>query len=75
MTDREFLDEIENFSLDKEDLNKKVDDLLGNGAGKVSLIHFIIEHKKCTLSEAVVIIESCPNYNKRFKNEKNISNR
>jgi len=24
MTDREFLDEIENFSLDKEDLNKKL---------------------------------------------------
>lgn len=67
MTDREFLDEIENFSLDKEDLNKKVDDLLEKGAGKVPLIHFIIAHKNCKLSEAMEIIESCPNYNKRFK--------
>lgn len=53
MTDREFLDEIENFSLDKEDLNKKVDDLLEKRTGKVPLIHFIIVHKNCKLSEAM----------------------
>lgn len=67
MTDREFLDEIENFSLDKEDLNKKVDDLLEKGTGKVPLIHFIIAYKNCKLSEAMKIIKSCPNYNKRLK--------
>ena len=67
MTDREFLGEIENFSLDKEDLNKKVDDLLEKGTDKVPLIHFIIAHKNWKLSEAMEIIESCPNYNKRFK--------
>lgn len=67
MTNREFFDEIKYFSPDKEDLNKKVDNLLEKGAGKVSIIHFIIAHKNCKLSEAMEIIESCPNYYKRFK--------
>ena len=64
VTDREFFDEVENFSLDKEDLNKKVDELLGKGAGMVPIVHFIIQYKKCTLSEALEIIKSCPNYHK-----------
>lgn len=65
MTIEEFFKEVENFSPDKEDLNKTVDDLFGKGAGIVPIIHFIIQHKKCTLSEALEIIESCPNYHKQ----------
>lgn len=66
MKDQEFLEEIKNFSLEKHDLKEKVDDLLGRGARKVSLIHFIIEQTKCNLSQALEIIESCQNYH-RFK--------
>lgn len=67
MTIKEFDEEVKNFSPDKDDLKKKVDNLLKKGAGKVPIIHFIIEHKNCKLSEAMEIVESCPNYHKRFK--------
>lgn len=67
MKSKEFEEEIKDFSPEKDNLKEKVNDLFGKGAGKVILIHFIIEHLECTLSEASEIIESCPNYHKRFK--------
>ena len=67
MTSKEFGEEVKNFSPEKNDLREKVNELFGKGAGTVIVIHFIIEHLKCTLSEAMEIVESCPNYHKRFK--------
>ncbi|WBX99662.1 hypothetical protein [Chryseobacterium gambrini] len=67
MTTQEFEEEAKDFSPDKEDLKEKVNELFGKGAGTVITIHFIIQHLKCTLSEAMELVESCPNYHNRFK--------
>lgn len=67
MTAQEFDEAVKDFSPDKDDLKEKVNELFGKGAGTVITIHFIIEHLKCTLSEAMEIVESCPNYHNRFK--------
>ncbi|MCX8522681.1 hypothetical protein OF897_01935 [Chryseobacterium formosus] len=67
MTTKEFDEEIKDFSPAKDDLKKKVDELFEKGAGTVHILYFIIEHKKCRLTEAMEIVESCPNYHKRFK--------
>ncbi|REC48793.1 MULTISPECIES: hypothetical protein [Chryseobacterium] len=67
MTAKEFDEAVKDFSPDKEDLKEKVNELFGKGAGTVITIHFIIEHLKRTLSEAMDIIDSCPNYQNRFK--------
>ncbi len=67
MTIKEFEEEVKNFSPENDDLKEKVNELFGKGAGMVITIHFIIEHLKCTLSEAMEIVESCPNYHNRFK--------
>lgn len=67
MTAQEFDEAVKDFSPDKEDLKEKVNELFGKGAGTVITIHFIIEHLKRTLSEAMEIIDSCPNYHNRFK--------
>ncbi|WP_308005436.1 hypothetical protein [uncultured Chryseobacterium sp.] len=67
MTAQEFDEAVKDFSPEKEDLKGKVNELFGKGAGTVITIHFIIEHLKRTLSEAMEIIDSCPNYHNRFK--------
>ena len=67
MTSNEFEEEVKNFSPEKDDLKEKVDELFGKGAGTVHVLHFIIEHKNCRLIKAMEIVESCPNYDKRFK--------
>ncbi|BEV05207.1 hypothetical protein [Chryseobacterium gambrini] len=67
MTAQEFDEAVKDFSPDKEDLKEKVNELFGKESGTVITIHFIIEHLKCTLSEAMEIVESCPNYHNRFK--------
>lgn len=67
MTSKEFGDEVKNFSPGKDDLKKKIDELFGKGAGTVHVLYFIIEQKNCRLTEAMEIVESCPNYHKRFK--------
>ncbi|NPA09697.1 MAG: hypothetical protein GXO46_11975 [Chlorobi bacterium] len=67
MTTQEFDEAVKDFSPEKEDLKEKVNELFGKGVGTVITIHFIIEHLKCTLSKAMEIVESCPNYHNRFK--------
>lgn len=67
MTTKEFEEEVKNFCPEKDDLKEKVDELFSKGAGTVHVLHFIIEHKSCRLIEAMEIVESCPNYHKRFK--------
>lgn len=67
MTRKEFEEEIKDFSPEKNDLKEKVNELFGKGAGTVRVLYFIIEHMNCKLIEAMEIVESCPNYHKRFK--------
>lgn len=67
MTTKEFEEEVKDFSPKNDDLKEKVDELFGKGAGTVHVLYFIIEHKNCRLIEAMQIVESCPNYHKRFK--------
>ncbi|MCD1115508.1 hypothetical protein [Chryseobacterium turcicum] len=67
MTSQEFEEEVKGFSIKKDDLKEKVDELFGNGAGTIHILYFIVEHKNCKLIEAMEIIEYSPNYYKRFK--------
>ncbi|GAA5091779.1 hypothetical protein GCM10023210_19790 [Chryseobacterium ginsengisoli] len=67
MTTKEFEEEVKGFSPEKDNLKETVDELFGKGAGTVHILYFIIEHKNCKLTEAMEIVESCPNYHKRFK--------
>jgi hypothetical protein len=67
MTTEEFEEETKGFSPDKDNLKEKVDELFVKGAGTVHVLYFIVEHKNRRLTEAMEIVESCPNYHKRFK--------
>ena len=67
MTAQELDEAVKDFSPEKEDLKEKGNELFGKGAGTVITIHFIIEHLKYTLLEAMEIAESCPSYHNRFK--------
>lgn len=77
MTFEEFEKEIITFTPEKDNLTDKVNDLFAKGAGLVHVLYFIIEHKSCGLTEAKEIVDTCPDYHKRFEkiNEQNISNR
>ncbi|WP_294322886.1 hypothetical protein [uncultured Chryseobacterium sp.] len=63
----EFEEEVKNFCPEKENLKEKVNELFAKGAGTVHILYFIIDHKKCRLTEAMELVESCPNYHNRFK--------
>ncbi len=67
MTTEEFDEEVKDFRPEKENLKEKVNELFAKGAGTVHVLYFIIEHKNCRLTEAMKLVESCPNYHNRFK--------
>lgn len=77
MTFQEFQKEVITFAPEKDNLKDKVNDLFAKGASLVHILYFIIEDKRCGLTEAKEIVDACPNYHKRFEriNEQNISNR
>lgn len=67
MTSQEFEEEVKYFSIKKDYLKEKVDELFGKGAGTIHNLYFIVKHKNCKLIEAIEIVESCANYHKRFR--------
>lgn len=67
MDTEEFNEEVKDFCPEKENLKEKVNELFAKGAVTVHVLYFIIEHKNCRLTEAMEIVEACPNYYKRYK--------
>ncbi len=67
MTTEEFDKEVKDFCPEKDHLKDKVNELFEKGAGTVHVLYFIIQHKNCRLPEAMELVESCPNYHKRFR--------
>lgn len=67
MTTEEFDEEVKGFCPENENLKEKVNELFEKGAGTGYILNLIIQHRSCRLTEAMEIVEACPNYHKRFK--------
>ncbi len=67
MTSEEFDEEVKDFCPEKDSLKEKVNEIFAKGAGTGYVLNFIIRRKNCRLTEAMKIMESCPNLHKRFK--------
>ncbi|KAA0129809.1 hypothetical protein FY557_03620 [Chryseobacterium sp. SN22] len=67
MTTEEFDEAVKNFCPEKDHLEEKVNELFAKGARTINILYFIIQNRNCLLTEAMEIVEYCPNYHKRFK--------
>ncbi|MCX8533289.1 hypothetical protein [Chryseobacterium luquanense] len=70
MTLKEFEEKVKDFSLEKENLEDKVNELFGDGFPAAYVAHFVIEQKNCRLSDVEKIFNGCPNYIKRYGKSK-----